>query len=632
MHNGTYRADIDGLRGIAILLVIVFHAFPSVLPAGFIGVDIFFVISGYLITKLLLQAQNQRFSLLEFYRKRILRLVPALITVLIFTLIIGWLDLFPNEFLELNHQIAAGSAFVMNWLLFSQIDYFDSAIQAKPLMHLWSLGIEEQFYILWPLTLLLLCRLKSNNMRLLGTLALTLVSLIYYYWLSHNNSKAGFYLPLSRFWELTIGAALAIGNVRFDKSYLSNLLALICLVLALVVPAKHITAIQLLACAAASLVIASAGNSPLNRIILSNRLLVGTGLISYSLYLWHWPLISFDHIRNGYQQTDFINGVILCVQTLLGALLTYYFIENPLRRSKVKYLPAALCVVLIAIAVGSWSHYQWHWIKPRSQEFVDKGDGYSKYFVKIRRDLHYIPDLLNQRNNLIRSGMCPYRNLSLEEELNYDHASDPCLQTAAQQRNVIVFGDSYADDIYASLKLAYPDINFIQLTDCSFHINRLEDCQPRIDYLLQLLDNGVEDVVIANYWRDTYPRTSSLLEQLQGKAKRIIVFGSGPEFTYPAYLVAGDRLGGVSTTDTIKQFLDSNAVANAIAARHYFEQQPVLYIDRLSIFCTQTTGNPTVPHCVLVNDNGEPYLWDFGHLLPAGMQKVATYVKTHQLF
>lgn len=164
MEHLKYRPDIDGLRAIAVLSVVIFHYFPSLLPGGFVGVDIFFVISGYLITSIILKsASNKSFSYLDFYKRRVLRIFPALSIVLVSCLIVGWVYLFQDDYKLLGKHVFSGSFFISNFTLWSESGYFDSKSYLKPLLHLWSLGIEEQFYIIWPVVILLCFRSKNHN-------------------------------------------------------------------------------------------------------------------------------------------------------------------------------------------------------------------------------------------------------------------------------------------------------------------------------------------------------------------------------------------------------------------------------------------------------------------------------------
>src|SRR6204780_505054 len=211
-NHPDYRPDIDGLRAIAVLAVIGFHAFPAWIRGGFIGVDVFFVISGYLISTILLTGMERgsfRFS--QFYIRRIRRIFPALIVVLLSLLVVGWLVLFSIEYMALGKHVAGSAAFVSNFVLWNEADYFDKAAPTKPLLHIWSLGIEEQFYVIWPLLLYLTWKRKAATLTLL--LLLLVVSFTFNVRSAHSNPAADFYSPLTRFWELMAGAVLAYWTV-----------------------------------------------------------------------------------------------------------------------------------------------------------------------------------------------------------------------------------------------------------------------------------------------------------------------------------------------------------------------------------------------------------------------------------
>ena len=217
LTHPKYRADIDGLRAVAVLSVVVFHAFPQWIRGGFIGVDIFFVISGFLISTIIFSnLESATFSLLEFYIRRIKRIFPALLVVLVFSYIVGWFVLLPSEYSELGKHITSGVFFVSNLTLWSESGYFDTTAEVKPLLHLWSLGIEEQFYLLWPVILIFAWKRKYNLMTLI--LAFGTIS----YFLNVKGIKedatATFYSPQTRFWELLCGALLAWISINASKN------------------------------------------------------------------------------------------------------------------------------------------------------------------------------------------------------------------------------------------------------------------------------------------------------------------------------------------------------------------------------------------------------------------------------
>ena len=208
LTHPKHRADIDGLRAIAVLSVIGYHASPRWVVGGFIGVDIFFVISGFLISTIIFEnLQRDSFSFIEFYSRRIRRIFPAFIIVLATCFAVGWFLLFPDEYKQLGKHIAGGAGFISNFILWKESGYFDDAADTKPLLHLWSLGIEEQFYIVWPL--LLWAAWKRNINWLTITVVIAVISFVLNIIIGKSDSVADFYAPQTRFWELSVGSLLA---------------------------------------------------------------------------------------------------------------------------------------------------------------------------------------------------------------------------------------------------------------------------------------------------------------------------------------------------------------------------------------------------------------------------------------
>ena len=213
LSHPKYRPDIDGLRALAIISVVLFHTFPSVIRGGFVGVDIFFVISGFLISTIIVENLGAgTFSFREFYIRRIRRIFPSLIIILITTYLIGWFFLLADEYKQLGKHIAGGATFVSNVVLWKNSGYFDSAAEMKPLLHLWSLAIEEQFYIIWPL--LIWFSWKRNLNLLIVTVSLLAISFTLNLITIQHNAIIDFYAPHTRFWELLAGGVLAQKNIK----------------------------------------------------------------------------------------------------------------------------------------------------------------------------------------------------------------------------------------------------------------------------------------------------------------------------------------------------------------------------------------------------------------------------------
>lgn len=378
-----YRPDIDGLRAIAVLSVVFYHAFPSKLTGGFLGVDIFFVISGFLISTILFQNIDRgSFSIGDFYSRRIRRIFPALGLVLISVLAFAWFCLFPDELQQLGKHTASSAGFIQNFTLWKEAGYFDNASETKPLLHIWSLGIEEQFYFVWPL--LLWGASKVSKIRVgrhkrlfyfLATVLVFLVSFILNLKLVTVDPTKTFYLPQYRFFELALGGLLswwvlyqpkisltfADGKENFwpdwlIKKRLKNILSFVGLAILLVIfrkfnketvfPGKN----ALLPIFAAAFIIWAGPHSWLNRKILSHKILVWFGLISYPLYLWHWPILSLGRIIYGEMPTREFRLIAVAVSVLL-AWLTVKIIEKPFRfgNARIPLKLATLCLLVFGV-------------------------------------------------------------------------------------------------------------------------------------------------------------------------------------------------------------------------------------------------------------------------------------------
>jgi peptidoglycan/LPS O-acetylase OafA/YrhL len=355
--SDRYRPDIDGLRAVAVMLVINFHAFPEAMPGGFIGVDIFFVISGFLITGLIARDLDaKRFSLLTFYNRRIRRIFPALIVVLCATLALGWFWMLPQPFARLSSDVFASAAFAANFALMLQSGYFDIEAAKKPLLHLWSLGIEEQFYLVWPLTLMLAARLRLKLFSVATAIALASFALNVA--LIGRDPVATFYLPLTRAWELLAGACLVCAWGRFDQSaQASNVRA--AAGVALIAAAAVILDVHsafpgwwALLPVIGSALLLSAPESWIGRRLLSLPPMVWIGLISYPLYLWHWPLLVMAAMVK-FEPLTLIDRELIVLAATLLSWPTYWFVEKPFRFGRPVPLKAAFlggAMALVALA------------------------------------------------------------------------------------------------------------------------------------------------------------------------------------------------------------------------------------------------------------------------------------------
>jgi len=375
-----YRPDIDGLRAIAVLSVLIFHAFPEWLSGGFVGVDIFFVISGYLISTILFEnIAQERFSFKAFYVRRINRIFPALFLVLTASYAFGWLNLLADDFAQLGKHIAGGAGFVSNLILWNESGYFDKAAEVKPLLHLWSLGIEEQFYIFWPIFIYFLCRkvgkktnldactnvggnassnvsgnVNTNSNRLWrAMIAVAAVSFVLNIALVASFPVATFYSPITRFWELLFGSLLAYWTlhnpaakrVSDAQKNIASVIGLgLIIVGVMILNQKSLFPgwWALLPTLGATLLIAAGPGAWCNRYLLSLRVMVWVGLISFPLYLWHWPLLALARIQEG-GNLPISDRAILVAASIVLSWLTYQFVEKPIRFGA-KYRTQKMCL------------------------------------------------------------------------------------------------------------------------------------------------------------------------------------------------------------------------------------------------------------------------------------------------
>jgi len=373
-----YRPDIDGLRAVAVGAVIVYHAFPRLLTGGFIGVDIFFVISGYLISQIIITDLHLgRFSLAEFYRRRARRILPALLLVLATCAVFGWIVLLPTEFQWLGRSMSWCASFLANiYFARTGAGYFQPVEDLNPLLHLWSLGVEEQFYIAWPILLILAARRRLTFGFLLAVLAISFTASI---WGAGHDPRRYFYFPVSRAWELAVGGTLIAWQTRISRPALADgaaayrrfrflphacsltgllliAAAAVCLNARLAIPGFW-SAIPV---AGSALLIAAGPHTPVNRWLLSNRPMRFAGRVSYPLYLWHWPLFSFVRIFLGHPASPAIASAAI-LTAFAAACATYRWLELPIRSGTCghRVVPALLAMLASLALLGAAAGARW---------------------------------------------------------------------------------------------------------------------------------------------------------------------------------------------------------------------------------------------------------------------------------
>ena len=468
-NNQRYRPDVDGLRAVAILSVVAFHAFPN-LQGGFVGVDVFFVISGFLISSVIVDnLEAGHFSFLVFYQHRIRRIFPALGLVLASCAVAGWYLLPEGAYADLGKHIAGGAGFVANLVLWKEAGYFDSASDTKPLLHLWSLGIEEQFYFVWPFVLWVAWKRRWNLF--LVTAAVLLASFCANLAMVRTDAVANFYSPVTRVWELLIGALLArkLSTKNNSSGFQANvanplavggLAAIFVAELLLTKDTLFPGWWALLPTLGAASIIAAGPAAWVNRRLLSHPTMVWIGLISYPLYLWHWPILAFLRIT-GALKSPLEIGLCAIGAALVLSWLTYRFVERPFRSQRIdlpshttttrdpaapKRRAAALLAFMTLAAVSGGVIHRTHGSIQRDRLKIaslpalpDQG-----VFDRLKIYEHYDQPNTTCRDRLSMS--------LLPEEVCVTNSTAP---------KVMFFGDSHAMGLYSAIfadRLAVPSV------------------------------------------------------------------------------------------------------------------------------------------------------------------------------
>jgi peptidoglycan/LPS O-acetylase OafA/YrhL len=469
-----YRPDIDGLRAIAVLAVVVFHAFPASVRGGFIGVDVFFVISGYLISTIIFENLDKgTFSFSEFYGRRIRRIFPSLIVVLVACFAFGWFSLLADEFKQLGKHMAAGAGFSSNFVLWNEAGYFDNSSETKPLLHLWSLGIEEQFYVIWPLLLWFAWKRKFNILTI--TLLVAAISFILNIKGVKQDATATFYSPQTRFWELLSGSLLASlvvfkhsaygtvfnkinsildfviyrDNNSKDRKTLLDVISIIGIFFLVYgfwrinkefsFPGKW----ALVPVVGTLLILLAGADAWINRTILSSKIIVWFGLISFPLYLWHWPLLSF--LRMAEVEAPSRNMRIAAVAlAIVLSWLTYLFVERPMRFGAYGKVKISALIVLMTVV------------------------GYAGYDTYLRGGLDFRP-VQKRVNNLYPTESRAYE-LSLGASFR-NYYGNP----NGRKPTILVMGDSYVTNwgvaLGRTINLELYDIVNVSYLGCSVNLD-----------------------------------------------------------------------------------------------------------------------------------------------------------------
>lgn len=604
-----YRPEIDGLRAVAVLAVVFYHCgFSRYIPGGFIGVDVFFVISGYLITGIIdRELRAGQFSLIGFYDRRVRRIIPALVVMVLATLSASFALQMPTEFSKTADGAISALLSYSNIYFFGLSGYFDAASANHPLLHTWSLAVEEQFYLVLPFLLLLMARNRIAPFALLAIAAL--LSLALSQWLVHRDMSAAYYMPYSRAWQLLIGSCVALLRPPVLGSLLANLatflgLGLITLSMAWInarMPFPGVTALP--ACIGAALILhVGAAHRTMVVTLLSAPPFRFIGLISYSLYLWHWPIWVLG--AEVYEPRSFASRTAYCLLMLGVAFLSWRFVERPFRRlhgSRSSKLPIAAglaSVMLVAVlAYGLRETSSSFWQVPPN---VERVAAFSSHNI----------------DPAIRAGKCFLTSADLASA----YSDSECLHSSTDKRNILLVGDSHAAHLMPGFQ-KLPQINVLQATasGCKPLLNTAgsSTCLALMDRILTefLPRSNVDAVILAGRWStDDVPQFPKLLKYLMKDGMRVIVLGPTLEYStnLPKLLATGlyrHDPSYASKHQTQEPFAVDALLKSTVIS------SGAEYISMISTICPDGI-------CTQWTDDGDPLQFDYGHFTERGSELI----------
>jgi peptidoglycan/LPS O-acetylase OafA/YrhL len=606
-----YRSDIEGLRALAVLPVVGFHLGSSYAPGGFVGVDIFFVISGFLITKIILdQINDGAYRITDFYNRRIRRLAPALFVVFAFCLLSTVALRLSSLLVATGNSIAASLFFVSNIFFYEAYGYFDQAAGLNPVLHTWSLSVEEQFYIFFPLIIFAVKGTSATTKRAIFALAFG-ASLGCSAYLVKTDPNAAFFLVQSRAWELLVGTLLATGALPLlSNNRLAELIGVIglstvvasVLLLNQYLPFPGLTALA--PClGAAAIIYSGASCATLVGRLLSLPIPRFIGKISYSLYLWHWPIIVFYKY---FREPAPLDKFIILFGCIALATLTWRYVETPFRTKPFRLNAAQTLAASGAVMFSA------------ALALVVGGPQLSIEPSRLDKLVSYAA---RDWGSSMRDGKCFLTSHSDNLSL-YDRAV--CLTVDTRKMNVLVLGDSHAADLWFGLQFAFPDIHFLQATasGCKplLEASGLARCTDLMDLVFKqfLPNNRIDAIIVSARWalnevNDAH-KTAVFLARF---TDRMILVGPIPEYRRSLPLILAQSSPGSEGpySDKFRSLGNSDV---DLKFRSEFGKDNVTYISLQKILCRDV--------CKVMTNSGEPLQFDYGHLTTAGSVYVAPLI------
>ncbi len=628
-----YRPEIDGLRALAVLPVMFFHAGLQTFSGGYAGVDVFFVISGYLITKIILpEWEAGMFTLARFYERRARRILPALYVLMLACIPCAWLWLLPTDMESFSQSMVAVSAFSSNMLFWWQSGYFEPAAELKPLLHTWSLAVEEQYYLLFPVLLILMLRLGKRWAVTLFT-GIAVLSLVAAQWGSLVDPTAAFYQLQTRVWELLIGVLVAFHSSTDNKHEPNiltreigsaiGLLLLACAVFTFDKETPSPSLYTLIPTIGAALIILFADPQTLVGRLLGHKFLVGIGLISYSAYLWHQPILAFARHRGLGESSHLLFGA-LAISAFIPAYLSWKYVETPLRNRRrfnrrQIFAGVALCsAAFVAFGVaGDLTKGFAGRLGGEQREFLayfqnDLSDW--KYYMKIQLPERY-------RNDCNFYDVAKYR-LGAPTRLPVETISAQCFQKSPEaKRSVFIWGDSHAQQLYYGLRQVLPDdwqILQIATSGCVARLNATPNRQNYCEYsnwfaFSRIVDDKPDVVIVGQDAGHDVARMNELAHALLAVGvKKVLFTGPNPHWTTDLPKLVAYRLWDNIPRRTFVGIDRRITALDSELKSRLPQSASVRFVSLIDYFCN-TEG------CLVYygDDIREGIAsWDYGHLTP----------------
>lgn len=534
-----YRSEIDGLRALAVVPVILFHAGFQLFSGGYVGVDVFFVISGYLITTILInELEDGKFSIVNFYERRARRILPALFLVMATCIPMAWVWITPSQMVDFSNSLIAVSIFASNILFWSESGYFDLASEEKPLLHTWSLAVEEQYYVLFPIFLLLVWRFGREKVfwMIAGG---ALVSLLASEWGWRNEPTANFYLAPTRAWELFAGSIAAFiaskhGVKKNDALSLLGLMAVVFSIFAFDATTPFPSVYALVPVLGVVLLILFGGEGTIAARILSWKVFVGIGLISYSAYLWHQPLFAFARIRLTEHPSQLVMGVLSLASIALAAL-SWRYVENPFRNkqkvNRQKIFTLSLAGIVLFVGLG--------FLLPRMDTLrYDAGQ------LAIMKDG-------TDNRHFMETGAYDISRCFMDHEQGATQllALD-CVKETSGERTII-FGDSEAAHLFEGFRSVFGEEQVMQFSGTSCRAIDFSTVTPRCKEFYDLFVSEIvptlsqsDTVIVSSNWINTYKDVGAdelkravmqTLSMLKETGASVYILTNAPEFYRSPY-------------------------------------------------------------------------------------------------